>query len=122
MHLWPDEVFNIETAPVFMNYSTVLSRSAANLTQSMAELFGVVPLLVAAESLATLSKVSLEKLTVTPPEIISAFHETRKCVTVFTRARYWSLSREKCTQSIPPYSISLESILILSFHLRVSPK
>lgn len=48
-HLRPDEVFNIETVLVFMNYSTVLSRSVANLTQSMAELFGYAALLVTSE-------------------------------------------------------------------------
>jgi hypothetical protein len=49
MHLWPDEVFNIKTVPVFMNYSAVHPRSVVNLTQSTAELFVVVALLVAAD-------------------------------------------------------------------------
>jgi hypothetical protein len=36
---------------------------------------------------------------------------------MFTRARYWSLSWAKSNQSIPPQSIFLRSILILSSHL-----
>jgi hypothetical protein len=38
---------------------------------------------------------------------------------VFTRALHWSLSCARSIQSIPPHSISLRSILILSTHLRL---
>jgi hypothetical protein len=38
---------------------------------------------------------------------------------VFTRAFHWSLSWARSTKFIPPHSISLRSILILSTHLRL---
>jgi hypothetical protein len=38
---------------------------------------------------------------------------------VFTRALHWALSWARSIQSIPPHSISLRSILILSSHLRL---
>jgi hypothetical protein len=37
--------------------------------------------------------------------------------TVFTRTLHWSLSWVSSIQSIPPYSMSLRSILLLSSHL-----
>jgi hypothetical protein len=46
-----------------------------------------------------------------------ALYGTRKFITVFTRALHLSLSWARLIQSIPPYSISLRSILILSNHL-----
>jgi hypothetical protein len=47
------------------------------------------------------------------------FCGTRKFITVFTRACHWSLFWAILIQSIPPHSISLWSILILSTHLRL---
>jgi hypothetical protein len=44
---------------------------------------------------------------------------TWKFITLFTRTLDCSLSRTRLIQSIPPYPISLRSILILSSHLRV---
>jgi hypothetical protein len=46
-----------------------------------------------------------------------AFYKTRRFITVFTRALHWSLPRVRRIESIPPHSISLRSILILSTHL-----
>jgi hypothetical protein len=40
---------------------------------------------------------------------------------VFTTAHHWSLSWAICIQSTRSHSVSLRSILILSFHLRVCP-
>jgi hypothetical protein len=45
------------------------------------------------------------------------FCGTRRFITVFTRALYWSLSRARSIKYIPPHTISLRSILILSFYL-----
>jgi hypothetical protein len=45
--------------------------------------------------------------------ILEHFYGTRRYVTIFTRARYWS----KSNQSTPPRSIYLRSILILPSHL-----
>jgi hypothetical protein len=47
------------------------------------------------------------------------FYDTRRFMTVFTRARHWSLSWVKLMKSIPPHPISLRSILLLSSHLRL---
>jgi hypothetical protein len=38
---------------------------------------------------------------------------------VFTRALPWSLPRARSIQSIPAYPVSLRSILILAYHLRL---
>jgi hypothetical protein len=48
-----------------------------------------------------------------------AFYGTRRFITVFTRALYWSISWARSIQSIPSHPISLRSILILSTHLRL---
>jgi hypothetical protein len=48
-----------------------------------------------------------------------ALYGTGKLMTVFTRDRHQSLSRATYIQSISPLSISLGSLLILSFHLRL---
>jgi hypothetical protein len=40
-------------------------------------------------------------------------------ITVFTRARFWSLSYARCIQSIPSHPISLRSIQILSSYLHL---
>jgi hypothetical protein len=49
-----------------------------------------------------------------------AFQETRRFITVFIRVLYWSLSWARSIQSIPPHTISPNSILILSTNLRLS--
>jgi hypothetical protein len=48
-----------------------------------------------------------------------AFYGTRRFMTVFTRARHWSLSWVRWIQSTPSHLISLRLILILSSHLGV---
>jgi hypothetical protein len=50
-----------------------------------------------------------------------AFHWTRRFVTVFTKVLHWSLSWARSIQFIPPHPFSLNSILILSTHLRLGP-
>jgi hypothetical protein len=47
------------------------------------------------------------------------FYGTRKFITVFTRARHWSLSRSRWIQVTPLQPISLRFILILSSHLHL---
>jgi hypothetical protein len=47
-----------------------------------------------------------------------AFYGTLRFITVFIRALHRSLSSARSVQSVPPYPISLRSILILSTHLR----
>jgi hypothetical protein len=46
-----------------------------------------------------------------------AFYGTRRSITVFTRARHWSLSSARSIQSISSHPISLRSILILFNHV-----
>jgi hypothetical protein len=46
-----------------------------------------------------------------------SFYGTRRFITVFTRARYWSLSWARSMQSIPSHPLSLRYILILSTYL-----
>jgi len=46
-----------------------------------------------------------------------AFYGTRRSITVFIRASHWSLSRSEDIQSTTSHSISLRSILILSYHI-----
>jgi hypothetical protein len=48
-------------------------------------------------------------------------YETRRFITVFTRALHWSLFSPRSIQSIPSHPIALRSILILSTHLRLGP-
>jgi hypothetical protein len=48
-----------------------------------------------------------------------ALYESLTFITVFTRARHWSLFWATWIQSMPSYRISLGSILILSFHIRI---
>jgi hypothetical protein len=51
-----------------------------------------------------------------------AFYRSRSFVTVFTRARRWSLSSQiKHIKSMPSHPVSLRSILILPSHLRCLP-
>jgi hypothetical protein len=65
------------------------------------------------------SRVLLEKLIVTHLlKKFPAFYRTQMFITVFTRARHWSLSRAKYMQSKPSVPIFLRSILILSSDLR----
>jgi hypothetical protein len=49
-----------------------------------------------------------------------AFYGTRRFITVFTRTLHWSISWARSIQSLPFYTISLRSILILSTHLCLS--
>jgi hypothetical protein len=51
----------------------------------------------------------------------TTFYGTRKFITVFTRALHWSLYWARSIQSIPPHSIPLRAILLLSAHLRLYP-
>jgi hypothetical protein len=46
-----------------------------------------------------------------------AFYGTRRFITLFTRALYWSLSSSRMTQSLPSHPVSLRSILVLSSYL-----
>ena len=48
-----------------------------------------------------------------------AFYGTRRFITAFTSARYFSLSWASSIQSIPPHPTSWRSILILPSHLRL---
>jgi hypothetical protein len=48
------------------------------------------------------------------------FYENRRLITVFTRALHWSISWARSIQHVPAHSISVESILILFFHLRLN--
>jgi hypothetical protein len=51
---------------------------------------------------------------------ISRFlYETRRFITVFTKTRHWTLSRASWIQFAPSIPISLRSILMLSYHLRL---
>jgi hypothetical protein len=51
---------------------------------------------------------------------ISCFlYGTQKFITVFTKARHWTLSWAKRIQFVPSIPISLRSILMLSSHLRL---
>jgi hypothetical protein len=62
----------------------------------------------------------LQKLTVTQQvKNISIFYGTRRFITVFTRARHWSLSWVRRIQWKHSKTISLRFILILSFHLHL---
>jgi hypothetical protein len=44
---------------------------------------------------------------------------TRRLITVFTKARHWTLSRASRIQFAPSMPISLRSILMLPSHLRL---
>jgi hypothetical protein len=58
------------------------------------------------------------KLPVTQlPKNFPVFYGTQRFITMFTRDLHWSLSWARWIQSVPPYAISLRSILILSTHL-----
>jgi hypothetical protein len=60
-----------------------------------------------------LFRVLLEKLTVAQlVNKFSAFYGTRMFITVFTRARHWSISWARWIQSSPSHAVSLRSILI----------
>jgi hypothetical protein len=49
----------------------------------------------------------------------SRFYGTRKFITLFTVTFHWPLSRARSIQCIPPHSITVRSILILSHNLRL---
>jgi hypothetical protein len=63
------------------------------------------------------SRVLLEKLTVTQLLKFRTFYGTRRFITVFTRARHWSLSWARWILSTSSRPLPLRSILILSYHL-----
>jgi hypothetical protein len=50
---------------------------------------------------------------------LPTFYGTWSFITMFTRARNWSLSWARKLQSVPPHPISLRFILILSHNLRL---
>jgi len=52
-------------------------------------------------------------------EIFPAFHGTRRFITMFTRARYLSLSWTTLMQSTPSHPFHLRSVLRNSFHRRL---
>ena len=67
------------------------------------------------------SRVLLEKLTGSQlVKKFPTFYGTRRFITAFTSARYLSVSSARSIQSIPPHLPYWRSILILSFHLRLS--
>jgi hypothetical protein len=66
------------------------------------------------------SAVLLQKLTVTQlVEKFSAFYGTRRFISLFTRSHHCFLSWARWIQSTTSHTISLRSILIISFHLRL---
>jgi hypothetical protein len=66
------------------------------------------------------SRVLLEKLTVAQlVKKFSALYGTRCFITVFTTARHCPLSWARWIQSTPSHPVSVRSILILYFHLRL---
>jgi hypothetical protein len=70
-------------------------------------------------SLTPWNRVVLEKLIVTQlVKEFNAFYETRRFITVFTRACHWSLFWARCIHFTLSHPNSLRSILILSSHLR----
>jgi hypothetical protein len=61
----------------------------------------------------------LEKPTVAQPlKNFPTFYGTRRFITLFARARHWSLSWARWIQSISPYPISRKPISVLFSHLR----
>jgi hypothetical protein len=67
------------------------------------------------------STVLLEKLTgLQLAKKFPAFYGTRRFITAFTSACHLSVSWACSIQSIPPHPTSWRSILILSYHLRLS--
>jgi len=67
------------------------------------------------------NRVLLEKLTVFHlVKKFPAFYGTRRFITAFTSARHLSLFWATSIQSITPHPTSWRSIIILSFHLRLS--
>jgi hypothetical protein len=65
------------------------------------------------------SRALLEKPAIVQLLKNSAFYGTWRFIILFTRALHWSLSLVRSIQIIPPYPISLRSILIVSTHLRL---
>jgi hypothetical protein len=66
------------------------------------------------------SRILPQKLIVTQVvEKFPGFYGTQRFIIVFTRARHWSLTWDRCIKSVTSYPISLRSILILSSHLRI---
>jgi len=60
---------------------------------------------------------TLEKLTVARLVKFSAFYGTRRLITVFKKARQWTVTSAGWIQFTPSHPISLRSILILASHL-----
>jgi len=50
---------------------------------------------------------------------LPAFYGALRFITVFTRARHWSLSWARWIQSTPSHPIYQIFVLILSYHLRL---
>jgi len=66
------------------------------------------------------SRVLLDKLIVTQPvKKLPTFYGTWMSITVFTRVRHWPLSWARWIQSTTSHPISLRSLLILYFHVRL---
>jgi hypothetical protein len=70
-------------------------------------------------SLIPWCKILFEKLIVTQLVKNIVSYGTRRFITVFTKARYWTLSWASWIQFAPSIPISLRSILMLSSHLRL---
>jgi hypothetical protein len=82
--------------------------------------FRVETLVLVSYWLTPWSRVLLENLIVVHlVKKFSAFYGTRVFITVFTRAHHWPLFWARWIQSTPFHPISLPSILMLSFHLRL---
>jgi hypothetical protein len=66
-------------------------------------------------------RILFEKLIVTQvvKKISYFLYGTRRFITVFTKARYWTLSRASQIQFASSIPISLRPILMLSSHLRL---
>jgi hypothetical protein len=73
--------------------------------------------------LTSWSRVLLEKLTVFQLfKKLPTFYGTRRFITTFISARHLSISWGSSIQSKPPHPTAWRSILMLSYHLRLSSK
>jgi len=62
----------------------------------------------------------LEKLVVVHlVKKFTAFYGSRKCITVLTKARHWSVSWARCMQCTSSQPSSRRYMRILSYHLRL---
>jgi hypothetical protein len=72
------------------------------------------------DCLTPCSRALLEKLIITLPDNeFPVFYRTQRFITVFTRARHWSLSWVRWIQSTTSHTISPKSIIIWSSHPRL---